>query len=123
MFASGRAAIVVPMSTIVPSAAPARQPRLPDAPLAGSPFPRPRLRLVPPPAPPARTRPAALARGAAALSGGLAIGFALAGAVQQPFGRGGTHLVLALVAALVAAAAQLAARSLSHVDRPRPPGR
>jgi hypothetical protein len=119
LFASDRDAIVVCMSTVAPSAAPARQPRLPAAPLPDPPS-RPRLRLVRPPAPPARLRPAALVRGAAALSGGLAIGFALAGAVQQPFGHGSTHLLVALAAALVAGAAQLVARSLSHSDRPRP---
>jgi hypothetical protein len=108
------------------SAAPVRRPRPADAspsprpsrpPLRVVPPPAPPLRVVPPPAPPPRLRPATLVRGAAALCCGLAVGFALAGAVQQPFGHGHTHLAVALVAALVAAAAQLAARTL---DRARP---
>jgi len=104
------------------SAVPVRRPRPADA--SPSPRPsRPPLRLVPPPAPPPRLRPATLVRGAAALCCGLAVGFALAGAVQQPFGHGRTHLAVALVAALAAAAAQLAARALGRSERPGPPRR
>jgi predicted lipid-binding transport protein (Tim44 family) len=120
LFASDGAAIVVCMSTVAPSAAPARQPRLQGQARLLAPPSRPHLHLVPPPVRPAPTRPAELARGAAALCGGLAIGFALAGAVQQPFGRGGTLLLVALLAALAAGAAWLAARSLSPSHRPRP---
>jgi hypothetical protein len=124
LFASDRPAIVGGMSTLAPSAAPAAVPRPGTAAGHSAPPHRPHLRLVPPPARPSpapRRRRAARARGAAALSCGLAIGFALAGAVQRPFGGGRGDLLLSVAAILVAGLAYLTARALAPAPQRRPP--
>jgi hypothetical protein len=121
LFASDGTAIVGGMSTLAHSAAPAAAPR-PAAAGAIAPPHRPHLRLVPPPPRPSPApRRAARARGAAALAFGLAIGFALAGAVQRPFGGGRGDLLLSLAAILVAGLAYLTARALQPAPRRRPP--
>jgi hypothetical protein len=110
------------MSTLAHSAAPAAAPRPPAAAGALAPPHRPHLRLVAPPARPSPApRRAARARGAAALAFGLAIGFALAGAVQRPFGGGRGDLLLSLAAILVAGLAYLTARALQPAPRRRRP--
>jgi hypothetical protein len=123
LFASDGVAIVGGMSTLAHSAAPAAAPRPPAAAGATASPHRPHLRLVPPPArpSPAPRRRVARARGAAALAFGLAIGFALAGAVQRPFGGGRGDLLLSLAAILVAGLAYLTARALQPAPRRRPP--